>query len=56
MQERKNLCVNYLSTFEMDLNGIWHAVETCWYDQSHTHFITSDQSSNQLIKLKLVFH
>ena len=58
MQERKNLCVNYLSMFEMDLNGIWHAVETCWCDQSHSHtyFILSDQSSNQLIKLRLVFH
>ena len=25
------------------LNGIWHDVEFCWCDQSHTHFILSDQ-------------
>ena len=40
MREGKNSSTNYLTKFSMDLNGIWHTVETCWCDETHTHFIS----------------
>ena len=33
----KILCANYLTEFTIDLNGIWHTLETCWCDEPHSH-------------------
>ena len=33
MQESKNLGVNYLTKFSVNLNGIGCTIETCWCDE-----------------------
>ena len=33
----------YCTKLQMDLDGIWYAVEACWSDEHHTHFILSNQ-------------
>ena len=38
---RENFSANYLPKLSVDLDGIWHAVEACWSDKSHTQFILS---------------
>ena len=30
MQESKHSCASYLPNLSLDLDEIWHAVETCW--------------------------
>ena len=30
IEESKNFCASYLQISQMDLDGIWHVVETCW--------------------------
>ena len=45
--ESKNFCSNYLTNFSINLDGIWYAVETCWADESHSHFILLDQYSRE---------
>ena len=35
-----------------DINGTWHAVETCWFDESQTYCILSDQYSRERIQLR----
>ena len=41
---RKEMFLCQLSTkLWMDLDGTWHAVETCWSYQSHTHYIINVQ-------------
>ena len=41
VREKDKFCINYLTKFEIDLNGIWYAFETCWLDEPHTHYIIS---------------
>ena len=36
----------------MDMDGIWHDVETCWVDKSQTYFISANQFSRERIQLK----
>ena len=58
MQEIENFFATYILKLTMDtvdMDGIWHAVETCWFDESHTYFISSDQYSRERIQMSL-FH
>ena len=41
----KSVWANYLTKFTIKLDRIWYAVETCWCDQPHSHFISSVQYS-----------
>ena len=43
MQECKDLRINYLTKFPVDLDGGWCAVENFGYDDFHTHFILSSK-------------
>ena len=37
---------------QMGLGGIWHAVGTCWSNESHTHFTPFDRRSRERIALR----
>ena len=37
VQESKNFCKTYLTTFSIDLDGIGQTTETCWCDELHAH-------------------
>ena len=43
MQESENFCASCLPELCVELDGIWHTVEECWFDESHADFILSDQ-------------
>ena len=47
VQESKIFCTNYLTKLSIDLNGIWHTFNTCWYHEPHTHFMSSSQYSRE---------
>ena len=36
-----------ISQFSIDLNGIWYAIQPCWWDELHSHFISSIQYSGR---------
>ena len=38
----KSFCANYLPKFSVDLDGIWCNFETCWSDETHAQFISTD--------------
>ena len=39
MRESINSRANYLTKCSFDLNGMWYTVESCWCNESHTHFV-----------------
>ena len=46
------MCDSYLQKLCVDLDGTWHAVKTCWSDESHTPFLLSDQYSRERIQVR----
>ena len=42
----------YLSNFTISLNGFVCAAKAHWYDETHIHFILSDQCSRERTLLK----
>ena len=45
------VCAYNLLKLSMDIDGILHGVETCWFDESHIFFISFDQYSRKRIQL-----
>ena len=39
VQASKSFCASYFTKFSVDLDIIQYAVETCWSDEPHAHFI-----------------
>ena len=33
VQESKHFCTDYLTTFYIDVDGMWHTAETCWSNE-----------------------
>ena len=50
MQESKSFCANYPQKWKVDFDGIGHAVETCWSDESYTYIMPADQCSRERIQ------
>ena len=47
MRESKHFCANHLTRSSIDLSGMRYPVEPCWFDESHTHFISSIRYSRE---------
>ena len=43
----RRLSSGCLTKYSVNLNGVLSAVETCWSDEAHTHFILSDTYSDE---------
>ena len=51
---KENFCANYLTKFIMILNRIPYAIDTCWSDELHTHFISPNQYSRERTQLRWI--
>ena len=40
---KQKVLSNYFLKLSVDVIGIWHAVETCWFDEFHTNFMWPNQ-------------